>query len=228
MFSLVVEFMLLVECQSEDDQSPLEIRNWADIKVSKFLVWMSFPLLFIFSLSYILHPNLFKMYFVLSSAFFKLLIHCYLICISLHQNCFQPGHHGFHISKPNQHCLDLILLTIYAIFDIVSHSFLFNSLSFLDLGTCFSRSNSSFSLLEFFSFSIHTTAWPNALPNLSYRIHGGRDCLIHYFNHWAFNSICQDFLGGPVVNNLQFHCRGMGLVPDQRTKILHGVICGQK
>ena len=39
--------------------------------------------------------------------------------------------------------------------------------------------------------------------------------------------INRDFLGGPVVKTPRFHCRNMGLIPGQVTKILHAVWSGQ-
>ena len=39
--------------------------------------------------------------------------------------------------------------------------------------------------------------------------------------------INRDFLGGPVVKTPRFHCRNMGLIPGQVTKILHAVWYGQ-
>lgn len=54
MLWLVVEFGLLAEYQSKDDQSPLEMRNWA-----KDSFKISFPFLIsILFISFAFHPNL--------------------------------------------------------------------------------------------------------------------------------------------------------------------------
>ena len=38
----------------------------------------------------------------------------------------------------------------------------------------------------------------------------------------------RDFLSGPVVRTLSFHCRGLGSIPVQGTEITHTVWCSQK
>ena len=62
-----------------------------------------------------------------------------------------------------------------------------------------------------------------------------------YFHHWVqclagrrwWVYICKewtdrDFPGGPVVKTSRFHCRGIGLTPCWRTKILPATQCNQK
>ena len=44
----------------------------------------------------------------------------------------------------------------------------------------------------------------------------------------AFNSLTGDFPGGPVVKTLRFHCRGVGAIPGQGTKIPHAARHSQK
>ena len=38
----------------------------------------------------------------------------------------------------------------------------------------------------------------------------------------------RNFPGGPVVQTLSFHFRGMGLIPGQGTKIPHAMRCSKK
>ena len=62
-----------------------------------------------------------------------------------------------------------------------------------------------------------------------------------YFHHWVqclagrrwWVYICKewtdrDFPGGPVVKTSRFHCRGIGMTPCWRTKILPATQCNQK
>ena len=57
----------------------------------------------------------------------------------------------------------------------------------------------------------------------------GKFCYKLYINKFDFKTyICWDFPGHPVVKNLCFHCKGIGSISGQGTKIPHAAWCSQK
>ena len=51
----------------------------------------------------------------------------------------------------------------------------------------------------------------------------GLKCKRRLWNTIKKKNLLRDFISSPVVRTLYFHCRGMGLIPDQGTKIPHAM-----